>query len=92
MRTPKLLFFLPSNMPGLANGEELVAWAEGARGTQRGLKLSQRITSACEQVCTIAKLHTLQEGEEDAEKSATNLPQTCMFNKLRLQIQSHMTI
>lgn len=33
----------------------------GARGAQRGLSLSQGITSDCEQACALSKLHALQE-------------------------------
>lgn len=50
-----------------------MAGAEGARGAQRVLSLSQGITSACEQACTLYTLHTLQEKGRTCRKAIANV-------------------
>lgn len=50
-----------------------MAGAEGARGAQRVLSLSQGITSACEQACALYTLHTLQEKGRTCRKAIANV-------------------
>lgn len=46
----------------------------GARGAQRGLGLSRRITSDSEQACALSKLHALRgRGREDVQKNSRQI-------------------
>lgn len=55
----------------------------GARGAQRGLSLSQGITSDSEQACALSKLHTLQHKGRTCRNAVANPPQTGVCSRRR---------
>lgn len=67
-----------------------MAGAEGTRGAQRVLSLSQGITSACEQACALYTLHTLQEKGRTCRKA--NVPHSHLLLYVAGQESSTKTL